>query len=165
MDLSDYVDRLRDGLVAAVAGDDDDGVRETTARLAGAFDGAIRMMLLEALADATAEISAELPGGAVELRFKGRQPEFVVTPPVDRDEPEPAPPDAATPAGDHPDDEPATARLTLRLPEALKQRVDETAGRVRLSTNTWLVETIRTAVNAPDVRRRVRGRQLSGWAR
>lgn len=162
MELSDYVDQLRDRLVAVAARDDQ--VSEAVARLADAFDGAIRMTLLEALADAADEISAELPGGAVELRFRGRQPEFVVTPPTDRDEPEPSPPDAATPAGD-PDDEPATARLTLRLPEALKQRVDETAGRARLSTNTWLVETIRTAVNAPDVRRRGRGRQLSGWAR
>lgn len=162
MDLTTYVDRLRDGLVAAIAGDD--GGNEATARLASAFDGAIRMTLLEALADATAEISADLPGGAVELRFKGRQPEFVVTPPADRDEPEPLPPGGA-PASDLPDDEPATARLTLRLPEALKQRIDETAARARLSTNTWLVETIRTAVDEPEVRRRGRGRQLSGWAR
>lgn len=163
MDLTTYVDRLRDGLVDALGGDA--GVGEAAARLAPAFDGAIRMTLLEVLADATAEISADLPGGAVELRFRGRQPEFVVTPPADRDDPEPSPPDAAAPTGDIPDDEPATARLSLRLPEALKQRVDETAARARLSTNTWLVETIRTAVDAPEVRRRGRGRQLSGWAR
>lgn len=161
MDLSGYVDRLRAELVAA-ATTGGEAAGEALQRLTGAFDAAIRMTLLEALADAAAEISAELPEGAVDLRLKGREPHFVVSPPA------PSADDHG--GGDDGDsgadavDEQATARLTLRLPEPLKQRVDEAAGRARLSTNTWLVEVIRHSVAAPDVRRRGRGRHLSGWA-
>ena len=76
--------------------------------------------------------------------------------------------DAADPTGDDEavdEDETATARITLRLPEALKQRVDDAAARARRSTNTWLVDAIRDAVSAPPAQRRSRGRQLSGWVR
>ena len=37
------------------------------------------------------------------------------------------------------DDEGGTARLTLRMPERLKSRVEEAAGREGISTNAWLV--------------------------
>ena len=123
------------------------------------------MSILEALADAAAEISAELSGQAVELRLKGREPAV-------RRRRHPGSgrrrgSDAGDSSGDESvdEDETATARITLRLPEALKQRVDDAAARARRSTNTWLVDAIRAAVTAPEADRRWSGRHLSGWVR
>ena len=164
MDITGYVEHLRRDLLSAAAAGGQD-LADAVERVAPAFDAAVRMSILEALADAAAEISAELSGQAVELRLKGRDPQFVV---VRRARVRPPPgSDAADSAGDESvdEDETATARITLRLPEALKQRVDDAAARARRSTNTWLVDAIRAAVTAPEADRRWPGRHLSGWVR
>ena len=164
VDINGYADELRRELLtaAAVGGE---ALVEAVERLVPAFDAAVRMSILEALADAAAEISAELPSGSVELRLRGRQPEFVVTAASSDDVPLGGPGDG--PADDEPfdADEAATARITLRLPEALKQRAEDAAARSRRSTNTWLVEVIRTAVSGPDADRRRGDKHLSGWVR
>ncbi len=161
MDITVYVERLRGDLVAAAA-TGGDAMVDAAERLTVAFDAAVRMALLEALSDAAAEITGELGGGAVELRLKGREPQFVVTRPT-----ESAADVDDRPAADDPldDDAAATARVTLRLPEGLKQRVDDAAARSRQSTNTWLVEAIRTAIAVPETGRWGRGRHVSGWVR
>ena len=136
-------------------------------------------MLFEALSDAAAEISAELDDATVEVRLHGRRPDLVVTAAAPADptmqvSPPPTPPD-----GD--DDETGkfgaesgtdestvlTARITLRLPEAVKQRAEVAAGRARQSLNTWLVEAVRTATSDQGTGRRRRGSgdHLSGWVR
>jgi hypothetical protein len=162
MDITGYIDRLRADLVAAAASGGETMV-DAAERLATTLDAAVRMVLLEALSDAAAEISTELDGGAVEVRLKGRDPQFVVTPP-----PTPfAETDAADTesAGEH--DDAVTVRITLRLPESLKQRVEEAANRSRQSLNTWLVEAARSASREPASpwEWRVGGKRLSGWAR
>jgi hypothetical protein len=163
MDITGYVDRLRADLVAAAASGGE-AMIDAAERLATTLDSAVRMALLEALSDAAAEISTELDGGAVEVRLKGREPQFVVTPP-------PAP-SAATEAAEasgagEAEDDGVTVRITLRLPESLKQRVEEAATRSRQSLNTWLVEAARAASREPASPRewRVGGQRLSGWAR
>jgi hypothetical protein len=120
------------------------------------------MALLEALADAAAEITSSLDGAVVEVRLRGRDPELVVT--VTATTAEPASPSQGAP--DAEDDTPS-ARITLRLPEALKVRAEAAAGRSRQSLNTWLVEAIRAATDAPAASRQRRevGQHLSGWAR
>lgn len=174
MDLSAYVEDLRRDLVAA-ATTGGDAMVAAAERLTVALDAAVRMALLEALADAAAEITAELPGGAIDVRLKGRDPHFVVTlPEPPTDEHGAPPPDASANTTESTeeidDDDSTTARLTLRLPDALKQRVDAAATRARQSTNTWLVEVIRSAVTAPSTPPRDRpgrghGRHLTGWVR
>ena len=84
MELEPHVDRLREQLaIAAEAGGDE--ARALAQRLAAPLDAAIRLMLLDALEIATAEITRELAPGSVELRLRGGDPEFVVTPaPADR---------------------------------------------------------------------------------
>ena len=162
MDITGYVDRLRADLVAAAASGGDAMV-DAAERLATTLDAAVRMALLEALSDAAAEISTELDGGAVEVRLKGREPEFVVTPPAHS-----PPTDAADAGGAAADeDDGVTVRITLRLSESLKQRVEEAATRSRQSLNTWLVEAARSASREPAPSRewRVSGQRLSGWAR
>jgi FAD/FMN-containing dehydrogenase len=161
MDISGYVDRLRADLVAAAASGGEAMV-DAAERLVTTLDAAVRMALLEALSDAAAEISAELDGGAVEVRLKGRDPQFVVIPPP-----------AAAAAGDaaeadvEDEADGVTVRITLRLPENVKQRVEEAATRSRQSLNTWLVEAARAAAREPASPRewRVSGQRLSGWAR
>jgi hypothetical protein len=163
MDITGYVERLRADLVAAAASGGE-AMIDAAERLATTLDSAVRMALLEALSDAAAEISTELDGGAVEVRLKGREPQFVVTPP-----PGPAAAtDAPDAGGSGPDaDDSVTVRITLRLPESLKQRVEEAANRSRQSLNTWLVEAARAASREPASPRewRVSGQRLSGWAR
>jgi hypothetical protein len=180
MDITPYVDSLRRDLVA-VAGSGGPEVAEAAERLVGALDPALRMVLLEALSHATAEITADLAGGSVEVRLKGREPQFVVTAP-----PAPEPPSDTTvtsdDTGDDTDDGPV-ARITLRLPEALKQRAEDAATRRGQSLNTWLVTAVRLATRegplnvdldlssipfgagAPGRARRGPGQQISGWAR
>ena len=160
MDITAYVERLRTDLASAAATGGHE-IAVAAERLAAALDASVRMTLLETLSDAAAEITAVLDDTVVEVRLKGREPQFVVEvadPPADAA-------DAARGADD--DDDASTARITLRLPEALKQRAEESAARSRQSLNTWLVEAVRQASrpNADLRGRRAVGRQLSGWAR
>jgi hypothetical protein len=163
VEISGYVDRLRADLVAAAASGGEAMV-DAAERLATTLEAAVRMVLLEALSDAAAEISTELDGGAVEVRLKGREPQFVVTAPAAA-----AAGGDARPADDSDEtaDDGITVRITLRLPEGLKQRVEEAANRSRQSLNTWLVEAARAATREPVTTRewRVGGQRLSGWVR
>jgi predicted HicB family RNase H-like nuclease len=45
-------------------------------------------------------------------------------------------------------DEAFSARITLRLPESLKQRVESAAAREGASVNTWLVQALQRAVES-----------------
>jgi hypothetical protein len=165
MDLTPYVDHLRDELaVAAEAGGAD--ARALADRLTGPLESAVRLMLLDALSAAADEITRELAPGSVELRLRTGEPDFVVTPaPVD-DAVEPVPAEPPSVAADV--DDGATARINLRLPEQLKAGVEQAAGRERLSVNAWLVRVVAAAV-ARDDRPRQRGvrvgQSYTGWVR
>ena len=118
-------------------------------------------MLLEALSAAADEITRELAPGSVELRLRSGEPEFVVP----AAEPAPEPATGATPPEV---EEAATARINLRLPERLKEGVEQAASRERLSVNSWLVRAIAAAL-AHDDRRGPRegriGQSYTGWVR
>lgn len=78
-----YVENLRRELaVAAEAGGPD--ARELAERLSGALASAARLALLEALSAAADEITGDLAPGSVEVRLRGGDPAFVVTPPQRR---------------------------------------------------------------------------------
>ncbi len=80
MDLTPYVSNLRQELaVAADAGGDD--ARALAERLTAPLESAVRLVLLDALSAAAAEITRDLAPGSVDLRLRGREPSFVVTPP------------------------------------------------------------------------------------
>ena len=168
MDLTPFVDQLhRDLLAAADAGGEES--RALAERLTAPLESSVRLALLSALSQAAEEITAELAPGAVDVRLRGSDLGFAVTaPPV----PEPAP--AAAPAAEAaPDVEDGeTLRITLRLPEQLKVRVDEAATRLGVSVNTWLVRAVATAVDPqprpssePRRGRRASGAEYTGWAR
>src|SRR5919108_5848656 len=131
MDLTQYVEQLRGELaVAADAGGDE--ARALAERLTAPLDSAVRLMLLEALSAAADEITRDLAPGSVELRLRGGEPDFVVTPAPGEDAAAELAP-AQPPPSDA--DEGATARINLRLPEHLKAGVEHAAGRERLSVN------------------------------
>lgn len=80
MDLTPYVDTLRRELaVAAEAGGDE--ARELAERLTAPLEAATRLTMLNVLSAAMDEITRELAPGSVDVRLRGLDPDFVVTPP------------------------------------------------------------------------------------
>ncbi|MFD1505690.1 toxin-antitoxin system HicB family antitoxin [Georgenia yuyongxinii] len=155
MDVTPYVEALRrDLLTAAEAGGEE--ARAAADRLLLSLDPAVRLALMDALTQAAAEITSKMPAGAVEVRLRGREPEFVVeVPPPTPSHPGP---EAAMDAEDEDGDD-AVARITLRIPESLKTRVEELAAKSGRSLNSWIVGALRTAS-----RERVIDVDLSGLA-
>jgi hypothetical protein len=180
MDLRPYVDAVRHELaVAAAAGGDD--ARELAERLTAPLESALRLALLDALSEAATEITRDLAPGSVDLRLRQREPTFVVTPPpADHwaDDPAatmapPAPPPPVPDPGDGADD--TTVRISLRLPEHLRNRIEASASRAGVSINTWLNRTAAAAADAEergphiDLTRPAGiprgGQRYSGWVR
>ena len=160
MDLTPYLESLRSDLSAAAA----PGGPETTraADLLGhALEASARLALLQALSDAAAEITTRLHGPVVDVRLRGREADLVVT------EPATAPPPDATPPIDGGGD---LARLTLRMPEALKTHVEQAAAAEGISVNAWLVRAVATAARGgpqgppPEGRRGRPGKRITGFA-
>ena len=163
MDLTPYLESLRSDLSAAAAPGGPETVR--AAELLGhALEAATRLALLQALSDAAAEITTRLHGPVVDVRLRGREADLVVTEPVT--EPAAGPPPAFGPAVDGGD----LARLTLRMPEALKTHVEQAAAAEGISVNAWLVRAVATAAGgAPagppaDARRSRSGKRITGFA-
>lgn len=187
MDLRSYIDTLRQELaVAAEVGGEE--ARALAERLTAPLESAARLVLLEALSAAADEITCDLAPGSVDVRLRGRDPSFVVTPPPSDEsfdgtadlgsevaqrgtgssaaEVGPSVQPAASEAEDG-----GTSRINLRLPDSLKLRVEEAAGRQRLSVNAWLVRAAEAALEPDDPDRDVRrrsprgGQRYSGWVR
>ncbi|GHA42191.1 hypothetical protein GCM10010372_47740 [Streptomyces tauricus] len=172
MDLRPYVDTLRRELaVAAEAGGDE--ARELAERLTAPLESAAHLTLLNALSAAMDEVTRELAPGSVDVRLRGLDPEFVVTPPSGDHSFEPQGATAAPPpAMPVEDGDGATARINLRLPAHLKARTEEAAGREGLSVNAWLVRAVASAVEAgagapvpAGERAMTSGRNFTGWVR
>ena len=168
MELRPYIDALRHELaLAAAAGGDD--ARELAERLTAPLESAVRLALLDALSEAAVEITRDLAPGSVDLRLRNREPSFVVTPaPADAwtepavvpPPPDPTPPPAPSPPGE---DE-ATVRISLRLPEHLKARVEQAAAKSGVSINTWLIRAAAAAADG-DTGRPATGSAASGGQR
>ncbi|MEV3989861.1 hypothetical protein AB0J57_13245 [Streptomyces sp. NPDC049837] len=186
MDLTPYVEHLRHELaVAADAGGDD--ARALAERLTAPLESAARLALLNALSAAMDEVTQDLAPGSVDVRLRGLDPEFVVTPPPVQVSYEDAPghhgPPVTVPSATVPPAEPpvgavpaegaegGTARINFRLPAHLKSRVEDAAGQEGLSVNAWLVRAVASALEpgASDRgagRSRHRGQQgFTGWVR
>jgi hypothetical protein len=137
MDLLPYLDALRRDLAAAAAPGGPE-VARTAGLLAGALDAAARLCLLEALSDAAAEITSRLGTASIEVRLRGRDADLVVTElPIVAEEPVVVVADAAA----------DLARITLRLPEPLKEQVERVAAAEGISVNAWLVRAVGTALH------------------
>lgn len=172
MDLTPYVDTLRRELaVAAAAGGED--ARELAERLTAPLESAARLTMLHVLSAAMDEITRELAPGSVDVRLRGLDPDFVVTPPPAYGGPAetaaaPVGPLTVQPPADG--DEGGTARVNLRLPAHLKVRAEEAANREGLSVNAWLVRAVSAAADGgtrPRTTEKTRtvGQSFTGWVR
>jgi hypothetical protein len=154
--------------VAAEAGGDE--ARALAERLVAPLDAAIRLSLQDVLVAAAEEITCELAPGSVELRLRGRDPEFVVTPPPVDPPADDAPEGVATPASVEADDG-GVARINLRMPDQLKGRIEQAASSEGLSVNSWLVRAATAALERTDPGRRreprppLGGQRYTGWVR
>ena len=173
MDLRQYIESIQRQVEAAAdAGGDE--ARALAERLATPLEPGIRLTLQDLLSAAAEEITCDLAPGSVELRLRGREPEFVVnTPPAEA----PAGGTTAAPAAPLPpidSDDPATARINLRMPDLLKARVEAAASAEGVSVNSWLVRAASVALeragphppgSGPDPAPTWKGSKYRGWAR
>src|ERR1700722_5460287 len=132
MQLEGYVQALREDL-ARIAAVGDETTSRTADALSMALESSLGRRLQEALAEAALELNTQLKGGRVEVRMAGRDPELIYV-------------DDAEPAATEPADEALDARVTLRVPDSLKARLEAAAAAHRVSLNTWLVQTLTRAV-------------------
>ena len=147
MDVAAYVEALQQDL-ANVAGIGDEAVAEAARRIATALESSLRLRLMDALGEAAAELTNQLPDGHVEVRVSAGEPELVYVPD----------PGAPPPSGL----EDLTTRITLRLPETLKAIVDAAAQEAGVSANTWLLQQITRSAD-PKRRNQPGGRRMTGY--
>ena len=159
MDLQPYIDAVRHELsLAAAAGGPE--AQALADRLSAPLESAIRLALLDALSAGAEEITGELAPRSVEVRLRGRDPEFVVSAPLDE------------PLAEEPfdvafgDEDGATWRITLRLPEGLRAAVEAATRRDGSSLNAWLVRAVAAASHSQAGRATAgSARQVTGWVR
>ena len=131
MQIDGTIQALREDLVRFAALGDENTSRAAEL-LSVAIESSLGRRLQDALAEAALELNDQLESAHVELRVAGHDLQLVLVR-EDGTAPEPA-------------DEAFSARITLRLPESLKQRVESAATREGASVNTWLVQALQRAV-------------------
>jgi HicB family len=138
MDITPYVESLRSSLVSAAdsAGEE---TRQAAERLGFALDSSARLAIMEAVSQAAAEITAEMPNGGVDVRLNGRELDFLVHGAA------PTPPAPPPPPAPEEIEEGGMARITLRIPESVKAKAEDRAAEAGQSLNTWLVNVVRAA--------------------
>lgn len=151
MHIDGHIQALREDL-ARIAAVGDEHTARAAELLSMALESSVSRRLLEALGEAALELSAQLDDGRIDVRYAGSDPELVFV----REEAAEPPPQASA-------DTELTARITLRLPEPLKQRIEDAASRELVSVNTWIVQALVRNASAPA--RRSSGRRLTGYGR
>ena len=76
MNVAAYVEALQQDL-ANVAGMGDEAISEAARRISAALESSLRLRLMDALGEAAAELTNQLPDGHVEVRVTGCEPELV----------------------------------------------------------------------------------------
>lgn len=123
----------------------DERLEEAALTLLGALRPALERLSLTLAEQAAEEVTAQLVDFRARVVVEGGEPQLVVEP---------------TDAGsDTPRFDDLEARLTLRLPAALKELIEESAGEAGDSVNTHVLETLHRSLQRA---RRSSGRRLSG---
>jgi hypothetical protein len=149
MQLDSHIQAIRED-VANTARIGDEATAEAAQRLSEALASTLHLRLLDFLGEAALEIGGQLVSGRIEVRLAGRDPELVVVMEETHDE---------TPVATG---EELSGRITLRLPETLKTRVEAAAALEGVSTNAWLIRSIARMLDSRHARR---GRnRLQGFA-
>ena len=141
MDLTPYIANLREDL-ANTASAGDENTRRAAALLSSALEPAVRLTLMNALADLAAEVTAALPGQVVDVRLDGRDVRVVVT--GDRPEEAERPRDTTPPPP--PIDGGDITRITLRLVEQIKGQAERAAASQGVSLNTFVSQAVQGAL-------------------
>jgi predicted HicB family RNase H-like nuclease len=152
VEITPHVEAIRADLAAVVEGDERSAA--VAERLGRALDSSIQLRLLDALGQAALELSAQTPAGHVEVRLAGRDAQLVYV--AEQESPE---------APATPDDESVTARITLRMSDGLKMRVEAAADAEGLSANAWLVRAAQRALERRREAPRRTGNRITGYAR
>ncbi|GHF76303.1 hypothetical protein FHX82_002535 [Amycolatopsis bartoniae] len=145
MDLSPYITSLREDL-SATASAGDENTRRAAAVLSGALEPAVRLALMNALADLAAEVTTQLPDHVVDVRLDGRDVRVVVTgtgSPSHETGPVPPPP-PPPPPGEGSDN---ITRMTLRLVEQIKGQAEQAAAAQGVSLNTFISQAVQGALH------------------
>lgn len=153
MQLTPYLEAVARDLERATALADD-ATREVTQRVASVLEPGLRLAMVQLLSDVAAQLTAELDGPVITIRMEGRDPSWQITR-VDTTPPLPAPVE--------PEDDEGTARVTVRLPEALKKRSEGAAQASGQSLNTWIIQALRRATGSDHAANRS-ARRITGWA-
>ncbi len=106
---------------------------EAGAQLMAALQPAIRQTLIDVVTMAATEVSSQLDRHIVDVRLVEGDPELVVSE-EDR---------SASTAETHRDEDDTDARITLRLPEYLKQIITEAANVSGDSVNAYVVHALK----------------------
>ncbi len=125
----------------ALSGHDPE-LAEVAGALLGALQPAVRQAVFELAQQAAAEVDAQLPGHAVTVTLSDGEPMLDVR----------AVEETTVPSEGY------EARLTLRLPDALKSIIEEAAGHSGDSVNSWVVKTLSTKASTPRSGSRVKTR-------
>ena len=158
MELAHYVDQVQRH-IAAAAELADESTKQKVAALAAASEAGIRLAILSAVTDAAAEVTTALLDADA-----AHAPSITVV--LDRDELRievaNATPTASEPRVDEGD---ATARISLRLSEALKADIDRAATHDGVSVNTWLIRAAATALpgRTRPSNPKARNTRITGW--
>ncbi|MEQ0561088.1 toxin-antitoxin system HicB family antitoxin [Amycolatopsis sp. NEAU-NG30] len=143
MDLTPYIANLREDLAnTAAAGDEH--TRRAAALLSSALEPAVRLTLMNALADLAAEVTAALPGQVVDVRLDGRDVRVVVTGTAEETTSRATPRDTTPPPP--PVDGGDITRITLRLVEQIKGQAERAAAAQGVSLNTFVSQAVQGAL-------------------
>ncbi|MFI4974469.1 MAG: toxin-antitoxin system HicB family antitoxin [Caulobacterales bacterium] len=170
MDITHHVEALRQDLArAAEVGSED--VRGAVERLSVLLEPALRLTVMAVASETASEIAGQLEATTVDVVLQGRDRVEIVA----RTHASQAAPASESPAEESAEtDGEASARITLRLPEALKVRAEALAAGRGQSLNTWLVNAARMfagvegwdqAGRGAPGRNRASNRRVQGWAR
>jgi len=150
MDIERHVQAIQADLASAAALGDE-AAALAAERLAAAVSSSLQLRLLDVLTEATLALNAQLSSGHVEVRLAGRDPELVLV--EDRGGAADAPP---SPGDD------LSARITLRLPEALKTQIEALASSEGVSANAWIVRALSRSLEPRGTMART-GNRLQGF--
>ena len=134
MQLSQIIDALRSDL-NAVAAVGDEQTAQTAERIGIALESSLALRLVDAFGAAAVELNAQLP----ERPCRGSPRRAGPGARLRRGCPREAEPQPAAEEG-------TSARITLRLADALKDQVEAAAAAGGVSVNTWIVRTLARAV-------------------
>jgi hypothetical protein len=156
MDLEQHVESVEEALAATSAAGTDEAQR-LAAVLASALRPAVRLALLDAVAELASEATLALGDRVVEVRLDdGSEVRVSVSDVEPPDGPELTPHlEAAEGTG--------ASRVTLRLPGDLKAQAESAAAARGVSLNTWLVRAVGEAVRREPSPSELGSHRIRGW--